>query len=217
MSDQWLRLYENVVHDPKLQRLPGDIFKGLINIWCIASVNGGRLPPIEDIAFALRMSVAKAQDLINTLAAAGLIDDTEDGRMPHNWTGRQFKNDVSTARVKRHRERKQAVAGNGMKPFHETPPEQSRADTDTDKMRNAVSCETAHTNLEKQLFDRGKEVCGRDAGGLITKILKAKGGDVALARAAIETASTKQNPREYLGAIIHNKDPPERRDTDGIL
>lgn len=56
-------------------------------------------------------------------------------------------------------------------------------------------------NPEKELYDRGKQVLGEKAGGLIKSLLKAKGGDIALARAAIETASTKSNPREYIGAI----------------
>lgn len=59
----------------------------------------------------------------------------------------------------------------------------------------------APDDLERQLFERGKEVAGKNAGGLIARVLKAKSGNVALARAAIEQASTKQNPREYLGKI----------------
>lgn len=60
----------------------------------------------------------------------------------------------------------------------------------------------APTDLEKQLFERGKQVLGKSAGGFIARLLKAKSGNIALARAAIEQASTKQNPREYLAAII---------------
>ncbi len=56
---------------------------------------------------------------------------------------------------------------------------------------------------EAQLFRRGKEVLGQNAGGLIAKLLKAKGSNIALARAAIETASTKENPREYIGAVAN--------------
>lgn len=56
-------------------------------------------------------------------------------------------------------------------------------------------------SAEKQLFERGKIVLGQNAGGQISKLLKAK-GSVALARAAIETASTKENPREYVAAIL---------------
>lgn len=55
---------------------------------------------------------------------------------------------------------------------------------------------------ERELFERGKAVLGPDAGGLIAKVRKAKNGSIPLARAVIETASTKQNPREYVGAIL---------------
>ncbi len=58
--------------------------------------------------------------------------------------------------------------------------------------------------LERQLFVRGKEVLGSSAGGMIKKLLTAKEGSVAQARAAIETASEKENPREYIGAILRN-------------
>ena len=58
------------------------------------------------------------------------------------------------------------------------------------------------TSPEAELFARGKEVLGNNAGGLIAKLLKAKESDVALARAAIETASTKQDPREYIGKVL---------------
>lgn len=60
----------------------------------------------------------------------------------------------------------------------------------------------APDNLEKQLFERGKAILGTGSGGLIAKLLKAKKGDVALARAAVELASTKQNPREFIGAVV---------------
>lgn len=55
---------------------------------------------------------------------------------------------------------------------------------------------------EVELFVRGREVLGSTAGGLISKLLKAKNGEVALARAAVEMASTKQSPREYIGGVI---------------
>jgi len=51
---------------------------------------------------------------------------------------------------------------------------------------------------EAELFKRGKAVLGKTSGGLIRNLLKAKGGNVALARAALETASTKFDPREYV-------------------
>ena len=65
------------------------------------------------------------------------------------------------------------------------------------------------SDAEKELFKRGKEILGANAGGLIAKLLKAKKRNVALCRAAIETASTKQNPREYVGALIAGGEPGE--------
>lgn len=63
--------------------------------------------------------------------------------------------------------------------------------------------------LERQLFRRGKQVLGPDTGGLIKKLLHAKQGVVAHAQAAIEMASTKESPREYVGAIIRGQVSPE--------
>jgi hypothetical protein len=55
---------------------------------------------------------------------------------------------------------------------------------------------------ERDLFKRGKEVLGHNAGGQIAKLLKSRENDVALARSVIELAATKQNPREYVAAAI---------------
>jgi hypothetical protein len=140
MSDRWFRLYESVVHDPKLQRLPGDVFKGLVNIWCLTSSAGGTLPDPKDIAFHLHMKPSKVQSLITRLRSAGLLDETKNGLVPHNWNGRQFKTDVSTERVRRFRERRETVSGNAVKPFHETPPdtEQNRAEQKQRKERSSL-------------------------------------------------------------------------------
>jgi hypothetical protein len=75
-------------------------------------------------------------------------------------------------------------------------------------------------DLEKELFDRGKQVLGKSAGGQIVKLKNAKGGNIALARAAIEQASTKQNPAEYIAAVIKGgAGPPAfgERQTNGFV
>lgn len=60
-----------------------------------------------------------------------------------------------------------------------------------------------------QLFHRGKQILGSSGGGLITKLLKSVDDSVPKARAALETASEKADPREYLAAIANKKPPPE--------
>lgn len=65
-------------------------------------------------------------------------------------------------------------------------------------------------DLEKQLFSRGRQVCGKASGGLIASLLKAKQHDIALARSVIETASTKHDPREYVAASLKGKSNGQR-------
>lgn len=62
---------------------------------------------------------------------------------------------------------------------------------------------------EVELFRRGKEVLGKNAGGMIVKLLKAKSNEVAAARVVIEMASMKENSREYVGAAIRGRDRDE--------
>lgn len=59
---------------------------------------------------------------------------------------------------------------------------------------------------EREYFLRGREVLGNKSGALIANLLKAKGKNVALARAALEQASQKQNPTEFIAAICRG--PP---------
>ena len=102
---RWFRVYDDLIDDPKVQRLDPALFKALMNVWCLASANGGVLPSIDEIAFKLRMKPEKAQRVLDELREAGLVDDDEKGARPHNWNERQFRSDVSTSRVKRFRER----------------------------------------------------------------------------------------------------------------
>jgi hypothetical protein len=67
------------------------------------------------------------------------------------------------------------------------------------------------TTAEVDYYRRIKEICGQSAGGLAKRLLAAKDGSIPLARAAAEQASTKENPREYLGAIIRTREEPECR------
>jgi hypothetical protein len=91
MADHWFRLYDKIVHDVKVQALPGPLFKTWINILCIVSDHGECLPPLNAIAFALRVDEAAALVALTALRKAGLLDTDADGKIiPHNWAKRQF-------------------------------------------------------------------------------------------------------------------------------
>ena len=129
---RWFRVYDDLVDDPKVQRLPDAMFKALMNLWCLASKNDGALPSVEEIAFRLRMKPEKVDVMLAGLRNAGLLDDEDGTVRPHNWNGRQFKSDASTPRVKRHRERQRNVSPT----VTATPPEQKQI-TDTEAEQTA--------------------------------------------------------------------------------
>lgn len=56
-----------------------------------------------------------------------------------------------------------------------------------------------------QLYHRGTEVLGESSGGQITKLLKTCGGSIPKARAALEQASIKANPGEYIAGVIRGR------------
>lgn len=104
---RWFRYYDEALDDPKVQRLSGDLFKTWINLLCLASKSGGKLPSNDDIAFRLRISVQDAQLRTEDLIMAGLIDIGPDRALSmHGWTERQYVSDTSSERVRKHRKNK---------------------------------------------------------------------------------------------------------------
>lgn len=51
---RWFKFDNNLVNDPLVQRLSGDKFKSLANMWCLVSSNGGVLPLASDLTFLMR-------------------------------------------------------------------------------------------------------------------------------------------------------------------
>lgn len=109
---RWIRLYTEILNDPKVQTLDPYTFRAWINMLAMAGEHPqGVLPSIGDIAFKLRMSTNDAQQQVNQLIDLGLLDITKrtgDGvtLRPHNWDSRQFASDSSVQRTREWRERK---------------------------------------------------------------------------------------------------------------
>lgn len=129
-----------------------------------------------------------------------------------NWKHKRIEEELVEAQAKY--EKRVAAGSKGGKAKAKTKQCSSNARPDatamlyqpiTDKEEDAAP--NGAPSEESELFDRGKKVLGAGAGGLIASLLKSKGKSVPLARAAIEQAATKQNPREYIGRIIRG--PPQ--------
>lgn len=132
---RWFRMYDDLVDDPKVQRLAPDLFKLWVNLLCVASKNGGKLPEFEDLVFLLRMGREELVKGLDVLVERGLIDHNEDGVRPHNWDKRQFKSDAdptATERQRKKRERDKSERVTRDKPVMSHPPE-TEADTETEQ------------------------------------------------------------------------------------
>ena len=122
---RWFRFYDCVVDDPKAQRLPPHLFKTWVNLLCLASRSNGVIPPVDDVAFSLRISTTDAQAQIDELIGVGLLDIRPDKRFePHNWAARQFQSDTSKERTRKYRKRKTENGCDVTVTAGVTPPEQ---------------------------------------------------------------------------------------------
>lgn len=110
MAEHWWRAYDGSIDHPKLLRLSDAMHRAWFTLQCIASANGGTLPPAADIALRLRMKPTKVCEWISHLVAGGLIDNDAGTFRPHNWDERQYKTDTKdptgASRAKNYRDRK---------------------------------------------------------------------------------------------------------------
>lgn len=141
MSQPWIRLYRESLHDPKIVTLSDRQHRAWHNLLLVAD-DSGALPCIRDVASHLRLSITEAEQLILELVEAQLVDvDAMSGPITyrmHGWAKRQFKSDDVTDRVRKHRENKKKRARSDnettMKRFSngEVTPPDTYTDTDTE-------------------------------------------------------------------------------------
>lgn len=109
----WLRLYTEVLDDPKVQRLEPVLFKTWINILLAVKKNGknGAVPPLTDCAFYLRLSEGETRQRLEDLHAANLLDADGDGYVVHDWNGRQYESDEDSTNAERQRRFRETHSG----------------------------------------------------------------------------------------------------------
>ncbi len=130
---RWFRYYDEALNDPKVQTLPGELFKTWVNLLSVASKYNGKLPVISELSYLLRRRSDHLQRDLNTLVERGLFDLVGDHLEPHNWQRRQYKSDNSTARVQQHRAEKRNVSCNDDETSTETDTESETEQNRTEK------------------------------------------------------------------------------------
>jgi hypothetical protein len=111
MSNPWFRYYNKTFHSRKVQQLSDRMFRAWVNLLSFVNeeTGDGSLPSLEDIAYAFRMSVKEAGEMLRDLTSAGLMEQRDGGLWMHDWSVWQPPSDSSAARAKRYRDKKRRV------------------------------------------------------------------------------------------------------------
>lgn len=130
---KWFRYHVGTLNSRKVQSLPAELFKHWVNLLCVGSDHDGALPPVPDLAFALRLSEAEVSGIVEDLVSREFVDRTEHGLMLHDWAEHQYK--TSTERTRAFRERSRNKSGTtgkreGNAPRAEQIQKQSRTNTE---------------------------------------------------------------------------------------
>lgn len=82
LSFQWIKLYIEVLHDPKMGRLSDHLWRRAIEVFLLAGEvgNSGQLPPVQDMAWSLRCD---EDALIADLESLSVVDIT--GQIDGIW------------------------------------------------------------------------------------------------------------------------------------
>lgn len=148
---------------------------------------------LATIACMTRREWSKHKPIIKPLFKAG------------EWKHKRIDEELTTAQAKYEKRAAAGKQGGNAKASAKQTPSNATAKpyqpiTDNPKEKDGAD---APPDPDADLFRRGKEVLGADAGSLIARLKKAKGGSIPHTRAVIEQASTKDNPREYVGRVMN--------------
>src|SRR5512141_1351576 len=112
-SHYWIKLYIEILDDPKMGKLPDSLFRRAIELFLLAGEfkKEGLLQPIEDIAWRLRSSPEEVVEALNALSRIGIARESPDGWLITNFAKRQEASS-SANRVRNYRERRNADVTN---------------------------------------------------------------------------------------------------------
>jgi len=131
---EWFRLYNEIIDDPKINKMSPGIFKFFIFLLALASESHRRgviILPEDDITWRLRMSKSEFYRGIEKLISLGIITKENEEIHIVKWGERQKLSDSSAERVRRHRERYSNVT--------ETPSEsESDQESDTEESLRVI-------------------------------------------------------------------------------
>jgi hypothetical protein len=145
----WIKLYTEIVRDPKMGRLTDRQFRTCINLFALAGTvdEDGKLPPLEDMAWHLRTDDESLTADLEALARVNIVELRDDAWYVRKWADRQAKPpsdqpDQVAQRVRNHRARKRNESVTPLQPGVTTPETETETDVDTEKKREETETGT---------------------------------------------------------------------------
>lgn len=113
----WLKLYLEILDDPKMGRMSDTLWRRTVELFLLAAKTGedGSLPPIADMAWALRITESDMLDALEQLATLGVVFEDESGWMVTHFAERQDA-DTHAERQMRYKETRRASPKPSPKP-----------------------------------------------------------------------------------------------------
>ena len=139
----WFRCYSEFATDPKVQIMPEHMQRRLIMLFCLRSGNVLATLHETEIAFSLRITEQELAETKMLFLQKGFVNDNWEIQ---NWDKRQYVSDSSTARSKKHREKKKESMQRQCN-VAATPP-----DTDTDTEQKEEKENIKEKNAETEII-----------------------------------------------------------------
>lgn len=141
MAGYWIKLYHEILDDPKMATLPDDQWRKVIECFLIAGRvnNAGELPPTKQIAWILRKDESEVEEALNLVAKTGIIEKTDLGWYIPKFARRQEKISGSDrTRMSRERKQKQQYYCNDNVTQLKRNVTENRTDIDIEQIRTDV-------------------------------------------------------------------------------
>jgi DnaD/phage-associated family protein len=108
MADYWIKLYHDILDDPKMAVLPDNLWRRIIELFLFAGklYKDGNLPDTKQIAWCLRRNENELEMELKQIVSTGIIIKSETGWFIPKFKFRQDPM-TNTERVRKFRETKQ--------------------------------------------------------------------------------------------------------------
>jgi DnaD/phage-associated family protein len=217
MTHYWIKLYHEVLHDPKIGQINDRLFTCMIKLFLLAGENGekGLLPSVKDMAWVLRMDAHELEDVLHELSALEIVSDTPEGWVVTHFKSRQAAF-TSTQRVRAFRKKRASDlnASQGSLPVEKNDETENETAAAAVKRSDSISASASAFESESVSFSASKsfgEGGFPEDPGLPVRLDQGQEGDTGLQGqperelAGVDPQPAAGNPRPTRQRARHRK------------